>query len=188
MKWIINVKDVIANKKLKIEGNYEKDVIELHTGTYKVINGIFSVKVSLVYTNNTIVVGGYVRGKVERPCDRCLEMSVMELNGTIEAVYDLKNEPNFKNSEIEDLKNVIYYKGDTIDLEERIIEALIVAAPDVFYCKETCRGLCPYCGVNLNKNPDHKCEKNESYTINKSAFSKLEKLKDMLNKNEKEEG
>ncbi|ACJ75266.1 hypothetical protein H17ap60334_00275 [Thermosipho africanus H17ap60334] len=183
MKWKIKIKDIIAKKNVKIEDYYESEYIELHTGTYKVIDKRFKVKISIVFTDDTIVVGGYVSGKVERPCDRCLEMTVMPLEGTIEAVYDLKNEPNFKNSEIENLKNVIYYKGEEIDLEERILEALVVSAPDVFVCKEDCKGLCPFCGENLNENPDHVCKEMEVFNID-PRFEKLLKLKEeMQNKN-----
>jgi uncharacterized protein len=185
MNWKIKVKDIIMNKKMKLEGFYKKEYMDFHTGTYKVVDQKFYVKISLVYNDGTIIVGGLVRGKVERPCDRCLEMSILELNGTIEGIYDLKSEPNFKDSEMDNLKNVIYYKGEEIDLEERIVEALVVSAPDVFYCKEDCKGLCPFCGENLNKNPDHICAEKEEYEkeILNSKFGKLLDLKKKLNNN-----
>ncbi|MBO8161389.1 MAG: DUF177 domain-containing protein [Thermosipho sp. (in: Bacteria)] len=185
MDWKIKVKDIIANKKMKLEGFYEKEYMDFHTGTYRVIDRKFHVKISLVYTDGTIIVGGFVKGKIERPCDRCLKLSILELNGTIEGIYDLKNEPNFKDSEIEDLKNVIYYKGDIIDLEERIIEALVVSAPDVFLCKEDCKGLCPFCGENLNDHPDHTCPGKEEFEKGQvdTRFRKLIDLKDELENN-----
>ncbi|SHH47294.1 YceD family protein [Thermosipho atlanticus] len=185
MDWKVKVKDVIANKRMKLEGFYEREYMDFHTGTYKVIEGKFYVKISLVYSDGTIIVGGFVKGKVERPCDRCLELSILEINGTIEGIYDLKNEPNFKDSEMENLKNVIYYKGDVIDLEDRIIEALVVSAPDVFLCKEDCKGLCPFCGENLNKNPGHKCPEKERFEEEfvDVRFKKLMKLKDELKNN-----
>ncbi|ABR30341.1 DNA-binding protein [Thermosipho melanesiensis] len=182
MTWKIKIKDIISEKISKIEGDYVTEFIELHTGTYKVIDNRFHVKISIVYTNDTIVVGGFVKGKIERPCDRCLEMGILELEGTIEAIYDLKNEPNFKDSEIENLKNVIYYKGEEIDLEERIIEALVVSAPDVFVCKKDCKGLCPYCGENLNLHPNHQCKAMEEALID-PRFEKLLHLKEKLNNN-----
>jgi len=97
-------------------------------------------------------------------------------------IYDLKSEPNFKDSEIENLKNVIYYNGDIIDLEERIVEALVVSAPDVFLCKENCKGLCPFCGENLNKHPEHICPEKEKYEKEyfDIRFEKLLELKDKL--------
>ncbi|ANQ53497.1 MULTISPECIES: DUF177 domain-containing protein [Thermosipho] len=182
MIWKIKVKDIIAKRHMKIEDDYYTETINLHTGTYKVIDNVFHVKISIVYTDNTIIVGGVVKGKIERPCDRCLETSILELEGTIEGIYDLESEPNFKDSEIENLKNVIYYKGEVIDLEERIIEALVVSAPDVFVCDENCKGLCQYCGENLNLHPDHKCEKMEEFSID-PRFEKLLKLKEKLSNN-----
>ena len=110
----------------------------------------------LVYSNKTIVVGGYVRGYIIRPCDRCLKPVKVFLDGVIEAVYDMEGKVDEK-EELQDLRNVIYYQGEVIDLEERIQEALVIAAPNVVLCKPDCKGLCPYCGVDLNEHPNHVC-------------------------------
>ena len=42
-------------------------------------------------------------------------------------------------------------KEDTIDLTENIREDIILALSPRFLCKGTCKGLCPHCGKNLNK-------------------------------------
>ncbi len=42
-------------------------------------------------------------------------------------------------------------KEDTIDLTENIREDIILALSTRFLCKDSCKGLCPHCGKNLNK-------------------------------------
>jgi len=73
--WKINVKDIIKEKRKIIEETYTIDEIELHTGTYKVLDDGFKVKMIVTYADNKILLGGYARGYVERPCDRCLKLS-----------------------------------------------------------------------------------------------------------------
>ena len=43
-----------------------------------------------------------------------------------------------------------YYAGEIIDLVPLITEQIILQVPMKALCGETCRGLCPRCGVNLN--------------------------------------
>jgi uncharacterized protein len=50
----------------------------------------------------------------------------------------------------EDLEEC-YYSGDMIDLDEILREQIILALPMYPRCVEECRGLCPVCGVDLNK-------------------------------------
>jgi uncharacterized protein len=44
-----------------------------------------------------------------------------------------------------------FYHNEEIDLEELLAEEILLAVPMRFLCKETCRGLCPQCGTNLNE-------------------------------------
>lgn len=43
------------------------------------------------------------------------------------------------------------YEGDEIDLGPLIREQLLLALPTRPLCREDCRGLCPHCGINLNR-------------------------------------
>lgn len=159
--WKISVKELINEKRKVIEDTYFTKEVELHTGTYKVVDDGFKVKLVLTYVDNRILLGGYARGYVERPCDRCLKISEMYIDGIIEAVYTFEKKYSHKSEELKDLSNEILLTGDIIDLEERIIEAIVSSAPDVFVCKPDCKGLCPYCGADLNEEPEHKCKEIE---------------------------
>jgi uncharacterized protein len=45
----------------------------------------------------------------------------------------------------------VFYKGPQIDLGVGIREAIILSQPIMSLCKDDCSGICPVCGVNLNK-------------------------------------
>ena len=49
----------------------------------------------------------------------------------------------------EDLE-LAYYEEDTIDLDRVIFEQIMLQMPIKPLCTETCKGLCPHCGINLN--------------------------------------
>jgi len=114
-------------------------------------------------------------------CYRCLKPTTETIKGIIEAtyVYGHENDTMKKEKELESLENVIYYVGSEIDLFERVIEALITAIPQRFLCDENCKGLCPFCGEDLNENPNHTCEPAETFE-EESVFSKLSVLKENL--------
>ena len=59
----------------------------------------------------------------------------------------------------EDLEEC-FYEGETIDLDEILREQLLLALPMYPRCQESCRGLCPVCGVNLNEQ-SCSCEREE---------------------------
>lgn len=46
---------------------------------------------------------------------------------------------------------VIYHTGRYLDIGEAVREALLLAVPMRPLCREDCRGLCPGCGADLNR-------------------------------------
>ena len=45
----------------------------------------------------------------------------------------------------------VFYHGPQIDLSIGIREAIVLSLPITPSCRDDCRGLCPVCGINLNK-------------------------------------
>ena len=46
------------------------------------------------------------------------------------------------------------YSGKSVDLDPMVREQILLALPSYPVCKESCKGLCPVCGANLN---DREC-------------------------------
>lgn len=79
------------------------------------------------------------------PCDRCLEPVKEEKKMAFSHI--LVREVPQEDPEDE----YIVCEGDGLDLEELVIADVILSMPAKLLCREDCKGLCPTCGINLNK-------------------------------------
>ena len=85
-----------------------------------------------------------LRAKLVQPCRRCLEpvKTTLELNEPFEVP--------------------IPPSADSVDLLPVVLRLILSACEPNVVCRGDCRGLCPACGANLNRHPDHTCESEES--------------------------
>ena len=148
-------------KTLHLEEVLNWKELELDGESYPYFKPV-AVKIEATFSKGRISVSGNVTTGIIHPCDRCLEPVYLDINGKIEALYLPQSEkPKYveKSVELTDLESTFYYSpnDEFIDLEERIVEAIIMEVPIKVLCSEDCKGLCPYCGINLNKHPDHVC-------------------------------
>jgi uncharacterized protein len=116
------------------------------------------------------LVQGTIRGGIRIRCDRCLEPFHRELESQFHVYLAVPREGSDQ-EEIELLDEdmeVDFIRGDTIDLSDMVREQVYLSLPMRSICKESCRGLCPVCGANLNERSCG-CRKTEGHP----AFSKL---------------
>jgi uncharacterized protein len=99
---------------------------------------------------------GRTQTTLEVPCSRCLEPMTVP----VDAAFDLRYQPHSTNvgrgddveQEIEeDDLTTAFYQNDEIDLEQLMREQFYLALPMKPLCSEGCKGLCPLCGTNLNR-------------------------------------
>jgi uncharacterized protein len=95
---------------------------------------------------------GHLSSVLAMPCGRCLD----DFRRPVDIGFDLLYLPSTANTgegevevEDEDL-GTAFYRDETIDLGGLVREQLYLALPMKPLCAESCRGLCPQCGVNLN--------------------------------------
>jgi uncharacterized protein len=88
-----------------------------------------------------------LRGEIESTCARCLEQAQVPVNVPL-AVTFVSTEAN-KTDDDED-PDVIAFLGSEIDVGDEVRDEILLALPINPVCKESCRGLCPVCGGNLN--------------------------------------
>ena len=93
---------------------------------------------------------------VRLPCSRCLKDFDSPLTSDFDLTYT-KEMPGmtdaFEDKEIElraEEIGMIYFRGEEINLEEGIQEQVVMAFPLQPLCNDTCKGLCPQCGSDLN--------------------------------------
>lgn len=97
---------------------------------------------------------GTARATLHLACSRCLEPYPVP----VDAAFDLRYLPHAANTgegerEVEeDDLSTAFYRDEVIDLGELVREQFYLALPMKPLCREDCRGLCPQCGTNLNRN------------------------------------
>lgn len=123
-----------------------------------------------------IAIKGGVQLRLTASCTRCLEPIDLSLTGDFFYAMNPASSREDREEEMEleanDLE-VGCYHNDRIDLEPMIIEQAILQLPIRTICREGCRGLCPVCGNNLNRDA---CE-HELHTKAESPFAVLKNLK-----------
>jgi uncharacterized protein len=96
-----------------------------------------------------VLVRGEMEGEVIAECRRCLVEVPVSIKDEIGLLYeDLSPE-----DEVE-LSGEVYplpERGDELDLTPAIREQFLLRVPDYVVCSESCRGLCPKCGTDLNQ-------------------------------------
>ncbi len=96
---------------------------------------------------------GRVQTVLELPCSRCLET----LRWPVDEPFELTYEPQPDDladgeREIEPRDfSTAYYQNEQIDLEQLIRERFEMSIPMKPLCGPECKGLCPTCGKNLNR-------------------------------------
>ncbi|MDD5088519.1 MAG: DUF177 domain-containing protein [bacterium] len=85
-------------------------------------------------------------------CDRCLTEFRAELNARSPMLYVLGTGAKVPTMDDAD---IIYIPAGTTDLDvsDELRDFLILALPGKWLCSEDCRGICPGCGADLNRQP-----------------------------------
>jgi len=108
---------------------------------------------------------------IELECARCLKPVEVILKGAFENQY--RPLPKTIKETLDDI-GIGYYSEEYIDLSDDFRESLLLELPIKVLCSESCEGLCPRCGKNLNKG---ECDCHpESEEVLSSKFAELAKM------------
>ncbi len=97
--------------------------------------------------HGTIHLMGTVSASVLTKCHRCLDAVRQDLTGDFELMV---RRGEHEAEEGDDVITLPLHQYD-VDLDPYVHEAVVLGAPMIVLCREDCRGLCPMCGVNLNR-------------------------------------
>lgn len=151
---MIDISDILleVGSSKDFEGNlimkdttYQGDKIRFHTP--------FFVKGSVVNGGEVIVLSAHIEGTVTLQCGMCIE--------PYDYLVDFDIQVKLKALHDEEDPDIYVYTNDTIDLYDIVAREFFLNLPTKRRCTEDCKGLCPYCGTNLNKgecqclNKDH---------------------------------
>jgi uncharacterized protein len=133
--------------------------------------GPANVEVSYYRSGQELFVGGTARSSVVGQCARCLESFTFMMTAPFTFVLVPKPHGLGAEPQDEDL-DLSFYEGEEVDLAPLVRERILLALPTLPLCDQTCRGLCPRCGVNLN-NESCVCPRQEA----DGPFAVLRQLK-----------
>ncbi|MFN3550543.1 MAG: YceD family protein [Endomicrobiia bacterium] len=130
----ISIDRIKKEKKVFLE--YEDDQFKNKNFRESTSKPLFvSVILSLV-CNNNVRVKGRISGEFVLVCDRCCDEFVQNKDIEIDEVFELEKK---------EISERMFY------LDNRIRDVVLTQFPIKLLCKEDCKGICPGCGVNLNK-------------------------------------
>ncbi len=99
-----------------------------------------TIKAKITRVENTILAHIEIQGRYSFLCARCLETGESDLSQEFNFDYAIEKGLEF------------------IELTEDIRQEIILSSPVNILCSDDCKGICPRCGVNLNKE-QCKCKK-----------------------------
>lgn len=139
---------VIDVKKLKYSG---KDVCSFHfeydadDSAITLPDAVYSAPVSVTGTltlgGNAVFVEGEIEYSLNAKCSRCLD----------DVIFHNIVEFDERYSEDKTDDDAYLYAKGLVDLTDIVNEKLLLSFPYSVLCKEGCKGICPGCGVNLNR-------------------------------------
>lgn len=96
---------------------------------------------------------GSVETAVELSCSRCLTEYKLPISSEFTIFYTESrgDEPDEEVELSESELIAATYSGDEIDVDPEIAEQVLLEIPYKPLCSESCKGLCPQCGADLNR-------------------------------------
>ncbi|MEG0585191.1 MAG: YceD family protein [Christensenellaceae bacterium] len=117
------------------------------------------------FSHEDSIVSGHINTALSVVCDRCLSDIIYEVDLDVDEIYK-------KDTQADDEESYTY-TGETIYLDKMVYDAIMLALPQVFLCKEDCLGLCQQCGQNLN---EKRCDCKKDDTEKTNPFIELKGL------------
>jgi uncharacterized protein len=137
-----------------------QEVLELSAdqleGSALVSVGSVSCSGRISFVDPGFLMEAHLRYEQTLGCDRCLEPVSMPVDERMEMLLvrpaeedEVALEKELQDSDLD----VVVVEGDELDTDPLMIEQIQLNVPMKPLCSETCRGLCPSCGSDLNRRP-----------------------------------
>lgn len=134
------------------------------------------LKMRIEKIGSEVIIRGSVSAEIGLSCSRCLkdfrEKVIAPFNVVYHPIGEFIKEDKTELSAQE--LEVGFYKGDELNIGELLKEQLLLSIPLKPLCNDSCKGICPRCGADLNT---ERCRCNI-----KSIDPRLEPLKEYFGK------
>ena len=112
------------------------------------------VHLKVTRSGRVFLVKSRIAARMEWICARCLDSFFMDLASEFTTTWKPRPE-NFSLPEEVELNRedlaTEFYEGEEIDVTSFVQDQILLTLPQKAICREECRGLCPRCGKNLNR-------------------------------------
>ncbi|MER3522974.1 MAG: hypothetical protein C4326_02630 [Ignavibacteria bacterium] len=122
----------------------QPEVLELGTAFHHTV----VVETTLDKSPNQILVTSSIRTVGTFACDRCVSDFEEELTPSYRLFYMMEGAETAHLDPVE--FQMLSPSQNIIDIADDVRQTLLLAIPLKLLCKESCKGLCPHCGKNLN--------------------------------------
>ncbi len=114
--------------------------------------GNIQVRGTLRRVSSQLTLLARVHGTYVAECDRCLAETVSEIDVPMELYYHV-TVPGERTAAGEEDTEIRLFQPDqdSIDLDEEVRQTLLLEVPLKTLCGPDCKGLCPGCGADLNR-------------------------------------
>jgi uncharacterized protein len=138
--------------RIVVSKTYAPDVLDYRGGDFRQVDPL-QVSVVAELAGAEIRIRGAVKTRLEASCDRCLGPVGIPVDRDFDLTYRSVR-TIAREEEIEvpaDELNVGFYTGEGIELADVVREQVILSVPMKVICRADCRGLCPSCGADRNR-------------------------------------
>lgn len=139
---VIDVSRLLDSPGSKRAVAFEEIVDGLRTELARVSSEPLRFVLTLEPMENGILVRGTIEGRVVSTCRRCLEDKSSPIHVRVAEVYRPKSDAWEEGYAIE---------NHVLDLRGLVLDNVMLNLPQFPLCSPDCAGMCPNCGVNLNR-------------------------------------
>ena len=164
----LDLKEIFNNDKT-LDFNYNLDLSAVDFNSVKPFKEPASIAGNVKSAAGVVEVDYKVDCIYDNPCDRCLCETKQDLSYRFSHILvNMVYTDDFPD-------NYIICENGVLDLDELAIGDILLDLPTVFLCSDKCKGLCQYCGTDLNEKD---CGCTAEKNVEKSPFSSLKSLLD----------
>lgn len=115
---------------------------------YQIVDAL-SATLHLMPQEEGCLVRGRITGTVAIPCDRCAENATIAVKQRFTELFSMQEDLQEPGQE-PNVRPATEGNGLEIEVSALLWEEFAVSIPLKPLCKDTCKGLCPMCGTDLN--------------------------------------
>jgi uncharacterized protein len=147
--FVINLATVNPGRN-RVEARAEATALDLPGAQWPgEVRGVFDID----RAGNQVALMGTVSTLARLECVRCLQSFDRPVEAELTVLADRSGSGRRLEEDLERDHYMKFHDGRQLDVREEARDALLLELPITPHCRETCLGLCPTCGADLNLGP-----------------------------------